>query len=71
MEEKRVTSSEENFKSLGLRHMGRLTIPANLDYYGYLITAYFGLFGVVFAYTAFISKLLPDTQVRIYNVTLV
>jgi hypothetical protein len=68
MEEKLVTrSSEENFKSLGLRHMGRIKIPPNLDYYGYLITAYFALFGVVYAYTAFISKLLPDSGIDVVD----
>mmetsp|Transcript_13707 Transcript_13707/g.30223 ORF Transcript_13707/g.30223 Transcript_13707/m.30223 type:complete len:119 (-) Transcript_13707:1985-2341(-) len=62
MADKLVTrSSEENFKSLGLRHLGRIALPPNLDYYGYLITAYFATLGVVFAYTAFVSKLLPDS----------
>ena len=56
-----IRNCEESFKRLGLRHFGRITIPTNLDLYGYVITSFFALVGALFVYTAFISKLLPDT----------
>lgn len=52
---------ESSFQSLGLRHFGRLSLPKNVDYYGYAITCSFVAIGIVYLYTAFVSKLLPDT----------
>lgn len=53
--------SEDNFKSLGLRHFGRIPVPQNVGFYGLLITFVFATIGAIFFYTALISKLLPDT----------
>ena len=49
------------FQSLGLRHFGRLSLPKNIDYYGYATTCFFAAIGIIYLYTAFVSKLLPDT----------
>ncbi len=52
---------EASFRHLGLRHFGRLSVPAHVDFYGSAIAVSFALVGVVFVYAAFLSKLLPDT----------
>lgn len=52
---------ETNFQSLGLRHFGRLAPPKNIDYYGYATTCFFATIGIIYLYTALVSKLLPDT----------
>ena len=54
-------TGEANFQALGLRHFGRLSLPKNVDYYGYGITVFFALAGIIYLYMAFLSKLLPDT----------
>jgi phosphatidylinositol glycan anchor class Y biosynthesis protein len=53
--------TEEEFKNLGLRHFGRMQVPQGIGNYGRLITIGSIAIGLVFLYTALLSKLLPDT----------
>lgn len=54
---------EESFKTLGLRHFGRLPVPKGVGIFGQLITVAFAIFGILFLYAAVISKLLPDSGI--------
>ncbi len=55
------SESEEKFSTLGMRHFGKLSLPKNIDFYGLAMTYFFSILGIVYIYTAFLSKLLPDT----------
>ena len=57
-----MQKDEQRFAQLGIRHVGRLRInPNHLLICGYGLVILFSLLGVVFCYTAFISKLLSDS----------
>lgn len=54
------------FENLGLRHFGKMPLQPNLCVaYGILITSLF--VGVLFIYSAFLSKLMPDTGIFVVD----
>jgi hypothetical protein len=54
------------FENLGLRHFDKMPLQPNLCVaYGILIASLF--FGVIFIYSAFLSKLIPDTGIFVID----
>ena len=68
MSAKAMQAKEELFTSLGIRHFGRMRLNhRHLSLTGYAMLAFFGSIGVVFVYTAFVSKLLPNSGIAIVD----
>jgi len=57
-----MVNCEDNFKSLGLRHIFFIPKLQSNQYIGHTIILFFIGIGCLFVYAAFISKLLPDTN---------
>lgn len=65
MEEiKRPETTDEFIKLLGIRNTNKMKLSNrnNLEVYGYLMVFGFACFGIIFLYSAIISKLLPDFE---------